>query len=230
MAHTKKTIAVIGVWLGLFLLSACSAATPTSTPTLDLNPIRTQVASTVLAKVTQDLALTPSATLIPSPTGTLGASSTPAQTVTASTGPQATLASGTPGETTTDLAEWVSQSVADGTVFAPGEAFTVTWRLKNVGTSTWTVSYLFRFYSGNAFGATQEIFLGQEVPPGETVDISVPMKAPTALGDYRGDWVMSNELRSNFNTPVYLEITVARPATPTPTPTETPAATASGTP
>ena len=232
MAHTKKTIAVIGVWLGLFLLSACSAATPTSTPTLDLNPIRTQVASTVLAKVTQDLALTPSATLIPSPTGTLGASSTPAQTVTASTGPQATLASGTPGETTTDLAEWVSQSVADGTVFAPGETFTVNWRLKNVGTSTWTVSYRFRFYSGNAFGAPQEILLGQEVPPGEMVDISVPMKAPTTLGDYRSDWVMSDEFRSNFKEPVFLEITVARPATPTPTvaATSTEMATAPATP
>jgi hypothetical protein len=240
MARTKKTIAMIGIWLGLLLLSACNASTPTSPPTIDLNPFRTELASTVLAQVTQTLALMPSATPIPSPTvtptpiptATLAASSTPAQPATTSVGPQGTLASQTPGAPIDDLAEWVSQSVADGTVFTPGEAFTMTWRLKNVGTSTWTPAYLFRFYSGNAFGAPQEILLGQEVAPGETVDISIPMKAPTTLGDYRSDWVMSNELRSNFKQPVFLEITVARPATvtPTPTATATAAATASATP
>jgi hypothetical protein len=234
MARTKKAIAMIGIWLGLLLLSACKASTPTSTPTIDLNPFRTEVASTVLAQVTQTLALMPSATPIPSPTvtpvpsltATLAASSTPAQPTTTSAGPQATSASETPGTPTDDLAEWVSQSVADGTVFTPGEAFTMTWRLKNVGTSTWTPAYLFRFYSGNAFGAPQEILLGQEVPPGETVDISISMKAPTTLGDYRSDWVMSNELRSNFKQPVFIEITVARPATVTPTTTATATATA----
>ena len=232
MAHTKNTIAMIGTWLGLLLLSACSASTQTSTPTLDLNPLRTEVASTVLAQVTQALALTPSATLIPSPNATLVPSSTPTQPAITSTSPQATLASGTPGATTTNLAEWVSQSVADGTVFSPGETFTVTWRLKNVGTSTWTPSYLFRFYSGNAFGAPQEILLGQEVASSGIVDISISMKAPTTLGDYRSDWVMSDELRSNFKEPVYLEITVARPVTPTPTTTSTatPTATTSVTP
>lgn len=232
MAYTKKTIAVIGLWLGLLLLSACSPATPTSAPTQDLNPLRTEVASTVWAQVTQDLALTPSATPLPSPTATEAPSATPDQTTTPSTSPQATSTSGTPGPATTNQAQWVAQSVADGTVFAPGESFTVTWTLKNVGTSTWTPAYLFRFFSGNAFGAPQEILLGQEVAPSGTVDITVSMKAPTALGEYRGDWVMSDELRSNFNTPVYLEITVARPATPTPTSTATvtPTATASGTP
>lgn len=235
MTPTKNTIAVIGIWLGLLLLSACSASTPTSTPTLDLNPIRTEVASTVLANVTQTVALTPSATLFPSPTATLPPSSSPAQTATAPTGTQVTSASGTPGTPgtpTTDRAEWVSQSVIDGTVFTPGETFTVTWRLKNVGTSTWTASYLFRFYSGNAFGAPQEILLGQEVAPGATVDIPVEMKAPTTPGDYRSDWVLSNEFRSNFKEPVFLEIKVARPGTPTPptAATATPAATTSGTP
>jgi hypothetical protein len=236
MTRIKKTIVMIGMWFGLLLLSACNASTPTSTPTLDLDPFRTEVASTVLAQVSQDLAMTPSATPIPSPTvtpipsltATLAPSSTPAQTVTTSTSPQATSASGTPAAATTDLAAWVSQSVADGTVFAPGETFTITWRLKNVGTSTWTPAYLFRFYAGNAFGASQETLLGQEVAPGETVDITLSMTAPTIVGDYRSDWVMSNEIRSNFKQPVFLEITVARPATATPTTTS--AATAATTP
>lgn len=217
MAPTKNTIAGIAIGLGLLLLSACSPSTPTSIPTLDTNPLRTEVASTVFAQVTQALALTPSATQIPSPTPTLAPSSTPVDNATASPEVQTPLASGTPGAETTDLAEWVSQSVSDGTVFAPGESFTVTWRLRNVGTSTWTAGYVFRFYSGNAFGAPQEILLDQEVAPDETVDISVQMTAPTTLGDYRSDWVMSNALLSNFKEPVFLEITVARAVTPSPT-------------
>ena len=225
MSHTQKTIAVIGAGLVLLLLSACSPSAPTSTPTVDLNAYSTQVAATVLAEVTQDLALTPSATLVPSPTATLEPSSTPAQSATASPGPQGTLASGTPGAETIDLAEWVSQTVSDGTAFEPGENFIITWTLKNTGTSTWTVNYLLRFYSGNAFGAPQEIFLDREVLPGESVDIPVAMKAPTTPGDYRSDWVMANEFRSNFKVPVYLEITVARPPTATPTVTVTPTVT-----
>ncbi len=101
MARTKQTIAMIGIWLGLLLTSACNASTPTGTPTVDLNPLRTEVASTVLAEVTRDLAMTPSATPIPSSTVTpvpsstasLAPSSTPAQPDTTATGPEATSAS-----------------------------------------------------------------------------------------------------------------------------------------
>jgi hypothetical protein len=192
----------------------------------------------VLAQVTRDLSLTPSATPVPSPTATFAPSetivSTPTQGDTATPGPGATLASGTPGTATVDLSEWVSQSIADGTVFAPGETFTITWTLKNVGTSTWTPLYMLRFYSGNAFGAPQEVFLDHEVLPGQTIDIAIPMKAPTALGEYHSDWVMSDPSRSNFKEAVYLKITVAKPATPTPTatvtPTETPMPTVATTP
>jgi hypothetical protein len=84
---------------------------------------------------------------------------------------------------------------------------------------------MLRFFSGNAFGAPQEVFLDREVLPGATIDIAIAMQAPTTPGDYRGDWVMANELRSNFKTPVYLEITVVRPPTATPTATVTPTAT-----
>jgi len=222
MSHTKM-IAAIAVGLVFLLLSACSSAvTPTSAPTVDLNAHSTQVASTVLAQVTHDLALTPSITPVPSATATLEPSATPAVTTTSSPVP---LGSGTPGITTTDQAEWVSQSVADGTVLAPGETFTITWTLRNVGSSTWTTFYLLRYYSGNTFGASKEIFLDKEVFPSQTVDISIEMKAPTTVGEYRTDWVMANELRSNFKEPVFLEITVAKPATPTPTATATPTAT-----
>jgi hypothetical protein len=222
MVRIMKISLLIGLALGLLLLTACSSATPTSTPTLDLNPLRTEVASTVLAQVTRDLALTPSATLIPSPTATSTQTPTPTLAPSGSPSPATTITAGTPVTTTRDLAEWVSQTIADGTVFAPGEAFTITWQLKNVGTSTWSVAYLLRFYSGDTFGASQEIPLGRVIAPGQILDISIPMKAPTRPGDYRTDWVLANESRSNFKEPVFLKITVATPVTPTPTSTTTP--------
>lgn len=218
MAHKKRTLSGIGVLLSLLWLAACSPSVQTSTPTLDQNPLRTEVASTVFAQVTQALASTPSVTPLPNPTATNLPTSTPRPTASPSPSTTVTLSSGTPTVETEDHAQWVSQSIADDTTFAPGEAFTMTWRLKNTGTSTWTTGYVLRYYSGESFGASEEISLGREVLPGEEIDISTQMKAPANPGTYRSDWVMSSENRSNFKEPVFLRIKVENPATSTPTP------------
>lgn len=223
MARKLKIVVLIGAFLSLLWLSACGSSTPTATPTIDMNPFRTEVASTVYAQVTQDLALTPSITPIPSSTSTSTLTSTPTlPTLPAGAVPAppiGTITPGTPGVPIIDLAQWVSQSIADDTIFAPSEAFTLTWRLKNTGTSTWTIGYAMRFYSGDTFGAPTEILLNRVALPGETVDISIPMRAPAIPGNYRSDWVMSNEARSNFREPVFLKIVVAPPLTATPTAT-----------
>ncbi len=219
LSHTRKIYGILGLIVSLLWLVACSSPTPTSLPTPDLNPLRTEVAATVLAQVALDLAQTPSATIPPSSTATIAPSLTP--TVVESLTPTptsiitATLATGTVGTALIDRAEWVSQSIPDDTAFTPGETFTMTWTLRNVGTSTWTAGYLLRFYSGDTFGAAREIILGQEVPPGDTVDITIKMRAPTRPGTYQSVWVMSTENRSNFKEPVYLQIEVVTPPTPT---------------
>jgi hypothetical protein len=96
--------------------------------------------------------------------------------------------------------------------------------MKNVGTATWTPAYALRFYSGNAFGAPTQVPLGQNVAPNETIDITLKMKAPTLVGDFRSDWVLADANLSNFKEPVFLKITVAT-ATTTPTRTATQTAT-----
>ena len=217
MTPMKRTLPLIGVLFSLLWSSACSPAAPTSTPTLDLNPLRTEVAGTVFAQVTRDLASTPSATPLPSATATSLPTSTSNPTASPSPSAEVTLSSGTPAAATTNLDQWVSQTIADDTVFAPGQAFTMTWRLKNTGTSTWTAGYLLRFYSGSSFGAPKEIAIGKEVLPGGEIEIAIAMKAPAIPGNYRTDWVMSNETRTNFKEPVFLKIIVAVPVTPTPT-------------
>src|SRR5512135_3467629 len=50
---------------------------------------------------------------------------------------------------TCDRAQFIADvTVPDGTRFSPGAAFTKTWRLKNVGTCTWSTSYTLVFSSG----------------------------------------------------------------------------------
>jgi hypothetical protein len=221
MAITSKSAGIIGALLILFGLAGCSSATPTIVPTIDTNSLRTEVAATVLARVTQDLILTPSATPPPTLTATIRPTSTPAQTTTPPTevaGVTATLSSLTAEAGTDNRAEWVSQSIADKTVFEPGETFTMTWRLENTGASTWTTNYILRFFSGDPFGSPEEVPLNREVPPGETIDIILEMEAPAEPGTYTSVWVMSTADRSTFKEPVYLEIEVAGPATPTSTP------------
>jgi uncharacterized lipoprotein YajG len=218
MSKKLKTLSEIGALLSLLWLAACASQVPTSTPTLDLNPVRTEVAATVLAQVTQALMRTPSVTPLPSPTATLPSTSTPTQVASPSSTVASTLSVTTPVTGTENLAQWVSQTVADNTIFTPSQTFTMTWTLKNVGNSTWTAGYMLRYYSGDTFNAPKEIPLGREVLPGGTVDIVIHMRAPAKIGSYRSDWVMSTENRSNFKEPVYLKITVAVPLTPTPTP------------
>lgn len=237
MTIKSKISTGIVLLLVLIAATACGAETPAAEPTQDINLLRTEVAATVLAQVTVP---TCPATSLPSPTptitvintavlqptaaasGTLAASSgTPAAAGTAATA----AATGTPTSLGTNLAEWASQSVTDGTVFTPGESFSVTWELKNTGTTTWTPGYMLRYFAGEPFGAPKEVLINQTVLPGQTATITVPMIAPGLPGDYRSDWVMATDIRANFKQSVFIKITVQRPPTKTPKPSPTTAPT-----
>ncbi|MFH2103821.1 MAG: NBR1-Ig-like domain-containing protein [Chloroflexota bacterium] len=99
----------------------------------------------------------------------------------------------------TDWAQFVADvTVPDGTTFSPGATFIKTWRLRNIGTSTWTTSYALVFVSGEIMGAGVSLNLPINVPPGSTVDISVPMTAPSVAGHYRGYWKLRNAVGTIF--------------------------------
>ncbi len=99
----------------------------------------------------------------------------------------------TPRPTPCDWAQFVKDvTVSDGTVFNPGSKFTKTWRLKNIGTCTWTNGYNLVFASGDQLGAPNVVALASTVRPGETIDVSVNLTAPTKEGKYRGYWQLRN--------------------------------------
>jgi hypothetical protein len=96
-------------------------------------------------------------------------------------------------ETCTDRAQFVADvTVEDGADFAPDQSFTKTWRLRNNGTCTWTSSYDLVFDHGDHMGGPAVKALPGIVEPGEMVDISVDLVAPSAEGGYIGYWLLRN--------------------------------------
>ncbi|MEW5938761.1 MAG: NBR1-Ig-like domain-containing protein [Chloroflexota bacterium] len=115
---------------------------------------------------------------------------TPPPTPTPTITPTATV---TPAPSACDKAEFVADvTVPDGTTFAPGQTFTKTWRLKNVGSCTWTTSYSLAFTSGEQMGAAASYPLPVNVAPGQTVDVSAYMTAPATAGPHEGSWMLRN--------------------------------------
>ena len=113
----------------------------------------------------------------------------------------------------TDSAEFVADiTVPDDTVIAAGETFTKTWRLRNNGTSTWTLDYKLAFSHGDDLLSPAQTNLPIQVPPGETVDIFVELTAPDEPGEYVSHWMLMNASGDLFgveaNQTIYTKIIV----------------------
>jgi len=153
-------------------------------------------------------------TRTPTPVGT---QTTPTVTLTATNTPLSTIASA-PDE---DRAEFVEDvTVLDGSAFQPGASFVKTWRLKNSGTSTWTQTYTLVFIDGSLMGASAAVPLPKDVPPGETIDISVDLIAPQEEGGHSGDWKLKNSNGQLFGVgfeadePFWVDILVSESGSP----------------
>jgi len=109
-----------------------------------------------------------------------------------------------------DHAAYVADvTVPDGTQFTKGTAFSKVWRLRNTGTCTWDTRYQLVFVGGSQLNAPGAVAVPQVVGPGGTVDITVPMVAPDAMGTYRSQWQMRNPDCNNlFGSVVYALIEV----------------------
>jgi hypothetical protein len=92
-----------------------------------------------------------------------------------------------------DQATFVSETIPDGTDFNPGQAFTKTWTLQNSGSCTWNADYDVVFFSGNAMGApAAKPLTSATVAPGQSVQITLELQAPTTAGTHRGDFKLRN--------------------------------------
>jgi hypothetical protein len=109
-------------------------------------------------------------------------------------------------------------TVPDGTTYAPNQTLTKTWRLQNIGTSTWTTGYSLVFVTGAPMTTTTKVPLTQQVGPGQSIDVSVNMTAPADPGNYKGFWKVANAQGAAFDVAVWVDINVSgTPGAPTAT-------------
>jgi len=93
----------------------------------------------------------------------------------------------------TDRAQFIADvTVPDGSRFDPGATFKKTWRLRNIGTCTWTTAYTMVYDSGEKMGSTTSVAFPSNVAPGQNIDLSVDLTAPSAAGHYIGYWKFKN--------------------------------------
>jgi hypothetical protein len=202
--------------LSLLGLSACNLTSSAPSPTPISNLAFTQAAQTVQALLTNPA---PTSTVVNEATSTLATpqgatnTSTVAATTTPTVEPTATP-SPTP-ENCTNVMDFVDDiTVPDNTVFLPGQAFTKTWRIGNIGTCTWTAAYSLVFVDGDTLNTTSPIPLSVNVSPQTEVDISIVMTAPGVPGTYRSNWVLRTPSGAEFgvghngNEPIWVQIIV----------------------
>ncbi len=88
-------------------------------------------------------------------------------------------------------------TAVDNSVYSPGSSFTKTWRLSNGGLATWKEDTRLVFISGDQMGAAA-VTLDRTVTPGQTVDVSVDLVAPTTEGTYQGNFMLQTSSGKDF--------------------------------
>ena len=207
-------------------LAACGSATPTTDPSLAY----TQVWQTVEAAQTQTglfftatpaISDTPIASSTPRPTHTpLITATLPAGLPTTTAFPLNTFSTPTgvltvPATTQStacdNMVGVADVTYPDNSVVPAGTVFIKTWSIKNQGPCTWSTKYKLIFGWGGAgtkWNTTPPTYLTADILPGETVDVSVSLTAPTSSGTYGAHFRMQNSNGYNFGPDQYLIIVV----------------------
>lgn len=164
----------LALWLmGASFLAGCSISMSTVMPPA--------IATMELPTATQS----PTATSLPTQTGT--ATSTSVATISVQTG--------------TDRATFIKETYPDYSSVAPGEKFTKTWDIKNIGSNTWSTNYKLVVAAtpqNDSLGSPAEVNFEQDVSPGESVTLSIPLAAPITPGTYSVYWKLQNDRGQAF--------------------------------
>ena len=110
-------------------------------------------------------------------------------------------------------------------VMALGQAFSKGWRIRNSGTCAWEPDYALIYMNGNrpeASMGAQPLLMGRRVEPGETIDLSISLQAPSAYGVFQAFYQMRDNTGKLFGEVIWAGIQVPDPNPPVVPPTPTP--------
>lgn len=204
--HNSLRVSTIIVLVSLFL-SACNLPASTEEPQ-GPETVLTAAAQTVEANLTQLAEQSPPTLSVPLTNTPAVATVTPAVASPVAQSPTGSVA-GPTADPSCDDADFVADvTIPDGTVLDPGETFTKTWRLRNAGSCPWTTSYAVVFSDGESMSGPATQAFSTTVNPGQTVDISINLTAPSTPGTYVGNWKLRNAGGITFAT-FYIEIKVS---------------------
>lgn len=224
MLIKRQHLPLIALVLALLACNMPGGEIPAAQPT-DSGPaaVFTAAAQTVEAQLTQSAAAqqlpsaTPGSNELPTntpepatqaPAATLAPPTNIPPANTAAAGNTASAGSSATPTQSCDKIKFISDvTVPDGTTFKPNETFTKTWRIKNDGTCSWTPSYALVYFSGEGMSGPTSVAMPGNVNPGDTVDLSITLKAPAKDGNYTGYWKLRNAAGVMFGQ-VYAQIKV----------------------
>lgn len=205
---SNKWLPGLSILIALALmLSACSLV-KNNVPVVN-GVDETAIAQTVVVLQTQ-LAVQPTAETLPTATLSPTPTITAVPTVIPTAVPVATQGPQYKAGPVTDV------TIIDNTVLEPGTTFIKTWRIQNSGSAAWQPDFKIVFVSGNAMGGPASQKLGRVVPPGESIDISLSLTAPTVTNTQIGNWMLetSNGIRFglgvNADQPFWVKIVVKK--------------------
>jgi len=211
---TRKLIVISALLIVALALGACGSKepeTPTPTP-IDVNAIAVQAIQTFSMQLTMTAFAQPTATQTPIPTATIGVQPTFVVLGTNTSAPVNSC----------NNSLWLSDvTIPDGTIVQGGQEFTKTWLVQNIGTCTWTTGYKVAFGGIGIGMSSQPTPLSKAVAPGEQIQVSVKLVAPTTAGEIpQSYWKLQDDKGVFFGTWLTVVIKVAA-APKTATPTET---------
>jgi len=196
----NKTYAVITAFVALALFSSACSGAAQATP--DVATISTAAAQTVEARFTQQAAANTATPPAPVETSSATATSTPG-IVSGQTSEPGLPASTTNGKACYAATFLADVTIPDGKIIAPGAKFTKTWRIRNDGNCVWDRSYSLTLAQGDALGSLAKVAMTSTVKPGESVDLSLDMAAPSAEGSYAGFWRIATPFGGSFGVGSY---------------------------
>jgi Ig-like domain from next to BRCA1 gene len=197
-------------------LAACGGGTPTADSALAMTQIwkTVEVAQTLTALAvspTPSITNTPAVSLTPQATNTPLISSTPLPGVLSATPFTLPTPAGTQSAPCDNAIGVADVTFPDGAEVFPGAPFVKTWRVQNEGPCTWNQDYRLIFGwggGGTDWNTTPPSYFTATVLPGETLEISVTLTAPTAAGEYVAAFRLQNDNGFNFGPAQTIDVIV----------------------